>query len=265
MSNMKDHDLEEVEHILSRDITAKFLRSRKDQSFCVGDILLKKINNSFGDDPAWKYETVRGKVNPMYKRYMYVYEDPETKIGFIKQVKTSDGGLGSQLIPMTNFDPEFVRFEVDPLYIETLLLGNGVFDIKHISRLEYDRKKDIVDFNKSICYKSSTLSEVNNFFSTIKIGSTFYFSTNNGFTGVDVQSAKLLSIKKKYVSHLTNAQKYDNTHLINDKSVCDVKNVYILEIEFPNFSHKITYTSFEFIDDELYNCEPKDILSNGDR
>jgi len=265
MSNLRDGDLGDIEQILSRDVIAKFIRSRKEQSFCVGDVLIKKINNSFEDTPDWRYETVRGKVNPMHKRYMYVYEDPETGIGFIKQLKISDGSLGSQLMPMTNFDPEFVRFEVDPLYIESLLLGNGVFDIKHISQLEKEKKKDIVDFNKSICYRSNTISEVNNFFSKIKVGSTFYYSSSKCFTGVSVESAKLISIKKRYISHLSPSQKWDHVSMINNSSICDVKNVCTFEIQFTRFNHKMDFTSFDFIGHELYSSEPKNILSSGER
>lgn len=264
MSKLEHYDNLEIKYILDildRDPTYKYLKYKKDFSFSVGDVLIKRINKSFGPDPLWEYEAVSGLSNHMLKRYMYVYEDPETGIGFIKQMKINGEGLGKLLIPMTNFDYDYVRFEVDPVFLDSILLGDGSFDIKTLAKAEKQRKEEVIDFNKTIAHPSSKCSEINSFISSLKVGSEFHSSWNaphNTYQGRYVTTYKMLSLKKIYISNLPFDQRSHFLPEISNKTICDTKVVYIIEVSTP-WNHSMIFNTFDFIGRELYASKPRNI------
>lgn len=267
MSKLDRDDLMEIRHILDRDATYKYLKHRKQCSFSVGDILLKKINRSFSLEPMWEYETVSDSSNSMPKRYMYVYEDPETGIGFIRQIKTNGEGLGRWITPMTNFDHDYVRFEVDPLFLDSILLGDGTFDIKSLAKAEKQKKKEIIEFNKSISHPTGKCSEINNVLSTLKVGSVFYScgqARTGGYTGRFVREHKIVSINRKYVSALKASHKNNYVTEISTPSICDTKVVLLLEVNVDGVG-LFSMNTFDLIGTELYTSKPRNILSSGER
>lgn len=262
-SKLSKSELEQIQNTLSLNETYRFIKNKLNQSFSVGDILIKRINRSWVGFPEWEVETV-SDVNPMPRRYMYVYEDPETGIGFIKQIKVSDGKLGSTLMCMTQFDYEFVKFEVDPLFVESILLGDGSFDIKDIARIEKERKGEIVAYNKSICQPSKTVSQVNAFLSQCKPGSKFYCAYgSDGYFGAWVETFEVSDWKRRFVSNLSTAVKESYSHYIDDVKVCDTKA--IIMVDRKTQWGKDHFPSFYFIDKHLYLSEPKNLFSRNDR
>ena len=175
----------------------RYLLNRDNLNFEIGDVLIK---NNKGYQGVWKYETV-SSGNQMAQRYVFIYKD-EFGIGYVKQLRVSDGKLGDEIYCLADYDYESCRFEVDPEYAELIFL-DADFDIKAVHRQSLEQRKLVVKANRKIGVKPKTLKECNEFFAKLKVGDKFWVS--NDYTGKWSQQNEIVSITKM------DAVKMDNT------------------------------------------------------
>jgi len=259
---LSNDNLNNINVILSHDIIAAYMRKHSKMRFQVGDILVKRFDNG-------QLETV-SNINPQVKRWMYVYEDPETGIGFIKQIKVdltlSDSVLS---IAQLHLHGEAI-FEIDPELIESTILGDGTVDIASIQNTARQHKQEIISYNKMLWHCIDSFKDANSVVSTMKIDDHFFIATGNTrnqkHLGTNISEYKVISIDHISVSNLD----YDDKRIMDN--ICKVynkkssKGIYKLIIKqiIHNGQYQMpqkTIYSFHLINYKgLYLSKPRNIM-----
>ena len=125
----------------------KYLRFAKDHDFKMGEYLSKytrgiergQIWGPKGEKPytPWKQEAFTQARKSSYRKYKVVHKD-EYGICYIKKV-LQDGTLSSYYSCLANIDYEYSKFELDPDYIDFLLMGGQDNDYDP----NYDYKEEV--------------------------------------------------------------------------------------------------------------------------
>lgn len=130
--------------------------------FKVGDVVVRKINGEADCDPygvplKWKvaalpYGLVIGRkiMGPRQGKYEVVNDTPWVK--------------------------HDVKVEVDPDYIENILLSSGGFDPNVKRDASIKRRRQASEYNRSISKKIADEDEAREFLKTLKVGDTLYSS-----------------------------------------------------------------------------------------
>lgn len=180
-----------LEDLAKNNIVAKWMRVKDNLKFSIGDVLLMYTKTGYDDNESWTPVKLSSGAEP--QRYVYVYED-EFGIGYIKPLKVTDGGLGTETICLTDMNWNWQRLEVDPEYAEHMIL-DAEFDIKKIHQKTLEKSKQVAKMNRKIGVRLESLKQKNEFFESLNIGDTFYVS--NDFVGNYVQHYRL----DGFVSH----------------------------------------------------------------
>lgn len=141
---LKPSDEATIEQWHTHDSLALILRAVKEWSdFEIGEVLVKRdlSNNNLVE--------VSGQCR-IPKKWKIVHID-DLGIPWIKVVSVR-GGLGNKLEPMTKFQPNRFRFEIDPEKLDALLLG-----VRYDPRIEYKRMRDA---NPNYGKKTQTDSDI---------------------------------------------------------------------------------------------------------
>jgi len=243
---------QELDDALKSNSTRRWLQQKENMKFEVGDVLLKYFLRTDYQTKvqSWVPENINSD-NKMAQRYVYIFED-EFGIGYMKQLRVANGTLGKELYCLTDFDLTDTKFEVDPEYAEHVLL-DADFDIKQIHKASLAARKVVTKMNRKIGFKPKTLQEFNTLFDKVKVGDTFW--TSSDFTGRFIQEMKVTGITKINVSDLDRQ---------NDWSWRRFKeNNKIDGIQAPlnsTYTYKITYTGSYSQKDKLVIDMSRDVL-----
>lgn len=158
----------------------KYLRNPDAFKFTVGDILIKKTRSFIKKSDLHEREEVwvTEKINNFSdapKKYLYAFEN-ELGIGYVRQLKADGQGYTTYMMCTANLDPDNVRFEVDPDYADTMLLG-GDTDVLQPNDAYLQAKKyreDAMNTNRKMLVNTRTTQRVKEWFKTLKVGDEFW-------------------------------------------------------------------------------------------
>lgn len=246
-------DMDSIKDVREESPVCRFFDHKGKVQFSVGDVLIKKTKNY---DDKWTTEMISYNSG-MPKRYVYIYED-EHGVGFLKLLKTSTGTLGKETICIADeLQDSHTKYVVDPDYMDSVLLGDGGFDIKAVRKAIKVKKERIIAHNKASQVKPASLKELNDFFGSMMPGQSFYTGSNDGrYT----QEYKILSITKKYVKKMSEEDQEDIEYCLDD----DYGKPDPLKLN-DNIAYKIAYDDYgtteevgnwTFVNDCLYSGRP---------
>jgi len=162
-------DINREKSDIARSPIMRFLKNQEHFKFNIGDIVVKQ-RKIFGTN-EWHTELIPGVKSP--KKFMYVFEN-ELGIGYMKQLRVDGTGFTSTLVCTANFDPDSVRFVLDPEFVDHVLLGDE--DFEH--NKEYKNKKafrdEAIKKNKKILVNTRKLKTRMDWISNLKIGDVFW-------------------------------------------------------------------------------------------
>ena len=119
----------------------------------------------------WVTETISG-VNSS-KKFMYVFEN-ELGVGYIKQLRVDGSGFTTTLFCTANFDPDRVRFQLDPDFVDHVLIGEDDFQYNE----EYLNKKafrdDAVKKNTKMLVRTQSTAKRVEWLAKLKVGDVFW-------------------------------------------------------------------------------------------
>ena len=195
----------QLEQAKKTNNVAKWFAQRDKMKFEVGDVLVKYFLRRDYETKKdnWVVENINSD-NKMAQRYVYIHED-EHGIGYIKQLRVSDGTLGKDLMCLTDFDYDGCKFEVDPEFAETTFLG-AEFDIKSVHKASLAARKVITKMNRKIGIKPKSIKEFNKFLEKVGVNGTFYSTTD--FTGRHMKEYKIISLEKVTTAQLDRSQEW---------------------------------------------------------
>jgi hypothetical protein len=152
-----------------RNPIMRFLKHQDNFKFNVGDILIKQ--RRFAHDDEWETEVITGVNTP--KKFMYVFEN-DLGIGYVKQLRVDGSGFTTTLVCTANFDPDTVRFQLDPEYVDHILIGDTDFQYNK----EYLGKKafreEATKNNTKILVRTRLLNQRIKWLATLKVGDVFW-------------------------------------------------------------------------------------------
>jgi hypothetical protein len=133
-------------------------------SFAQDDVVIRKINNTLDTDAYG--------VPIKWKVLICAY-------GLIIGRKTLSKRLGRiEVINDINNTYHAVTVEVDPDWIENILLSDGNFDPNTDRNKSIKLRKQASRYNKSISKKIATLQDAEDYFETLSKGDTIYYSSS---------------------------------------------------------------------------------------
>jgi hypothetical protein len=101
----------------------RFLNNQEHFKFNIGDVLIKQRCDNAGGE--WKTELTPGVNTP--RKFMYAFEN-ELGIGYVKQLRVDGSGFTTALVCTANFNPNLTRFQLDPDYVDHMLIGEEDFE-----------------------------------------------------------------------------------------------------------------------------------------
>lgn len=204
---LKPEETKQIKQAVEKNPVHQWLKIKDDFKFEVGDVLLK-YHKQYKKDPdekdVWIPENIKSD-RKMPQRYVYVYED-EFGIGYVKQLRISNGTLGKELNCLSDFDLVNTRFGVDPEYAEHVLL-DVEFDIKSIQRKSLEGRKIVTKMNRKIGIKPKTLKDYNDFFYSLSPGDKFWVSAD--YTGRYTREYTLNATKAVTVQTMDREHSWD--------------------------------------------------------
>ena len=143
-SRMNYMPFEEFENVDNQ--VTKYLKFARDHDFELGQILVKYTRSLNYSVPwsngqkvyrPWKQERFSSAREISYRKYKVVHKD-EFGICYIKKM-LKDGSTSTYHNCLANIDYDFTKFEVDPDYIDWLLIGGKDKDYDP----NYDYKEEV--------------------------------------------------------------------------------------------------------------------------
>lgn len=230
---------------------AKWENNKHLCNFEVGDVLIKLCRR--GD--SWEPENITSGTK-MPQRYVYIHKDAYG-VGYVKQLKVSDGTLGEIISSVLELDFDWYRYEVDPEYAEHVIL-DAEFDIKSLHKKANESKRLAQKMNRKMGLKANSLKEYNAFFQKLNPGDLFHLSSD--YTGSYTKSFKLVTKKTIDVKTLDRENSWEWRRFKNNGSNrvdADVAIVFTYD-HMPVTKKGSINTSFSFEYDSyiLYTQEP---------
>lgn len=205
---LSEREQRHLDKTVENNPVRRFLMNKDNYNFEIGDVLVKMTHryDSIIENKKWVNEPISSD-NPMAQRYVFIFKD-EYGIGYMKRLQVSTGNLGSDIYSLSDYDYKYVRFQVDPEYAERMFL-DADFDIKTIHKASLEARKIVTKINRKSGIKFKSLKDGNDFFKDLKVGDTYY--TSSDYTGkftvqymiksIDVVSIDSLELTKHYSLH----------------------------------------------------------------
>jgi hypothetical protein len=255
----------EIQQLRENNPVCRYLDMMENCKFSIGDILVKYSGRKDWNNSGkirWELEMLSPN-STMPKRYVYVYEDKHG-VGFVKRLNIKTGELCKETICLADVvgtHSNLTKFQVDPEYMDSVLLGDGSFDIKKLHKQSLEKKQRVKELNKSAAFVSSKLSEVNNFLSQIKAGDTLYYSRNKDYSGNCFRELKVDKMAKSCIARLDQYTKQHYTDVVNSgKFIIDDNKVYRF-IE-TNIWVDDSVSSLDFLDTAIWLNKPIELKDN---
>lgn len=221
--------------------TIALIKHIRNTTFSAGDILIKHSREPNDDGkPTIYHEKYDNSTTSV--RYKVVHVDDDN-IPYIQQISLEGKLDGEPFIAFELGDvydgDEFecgsiTTYEVDPLFVEATIMGQE-FDIVGFLKEVNARLKLIEKTNKKNAILGNNLLSVNEFFSKIKKGDTFFFQDRggggNGLTS-SADQRQIKSIRKLQIDKLKPGSdaRYSLSHhlgkeLENDDVLYEIKTI----------------------------------------
>ena len=159
-------EIDSFEEMIDYNHAIAYARNHHNMKFNVGDILIEKMYQN----GSWK--TVVDDYNaPLKYRYIYESEDGH---GIVAELD-EDGKIDRRSIK-TVADFLLIRhtFEVDPEYLDHIMIGSGEFDACKRNRELQKMMEENDKFNKKLIQNTSTIAACNEIMSSIYVGQHVY-------------------------------------------------------------------------------------------
>lgn len=240
--------------------------------FKVGDILLKR-EITVDDDNQRIIRDLRYEDSHVTERAIVAHVD-EDGLAWVKHLDKNgkpEPSIFCVLSDIDNsyYDDSIVIYDIDPLMIEHVLIGQD-YNVQTIFKQEKDRQKSIANMRKNMSHHFSSLSDLNRFISQnlnkknfVKIyyhkAKQEYYEGQEGFYAIDVD------LKFSSVRNLANARSSTtgiNSLLELDRiglkyELDDNKVFYFRTLR--NSGRNRTITSLDLLNRAIYLQEPKEI------
>lgn len=144
---LTDDDKKTIKSQQDNSPAVRFLRTKDNFNFSVGDFLIK-VHKSV--DGKWEPETI-SHVSDQPKRFVCIHED-EYGIKYIKPLTS----LGKEIPYITQLTEvsEWTRYTVDPEFAEHIILdGENNFDFSEKRKQDKARREATTRKNKKICVR----------------------------------------------------------------------------------------------------------------
>jgi len=196
-------DLEDIAEVANSNPTLYWIADLKSKKFNVGDVLIS--SDVFLEPPVtFGSANVLVKDPNLYEnsnvrvRHIVIHVDPINDATWIKDIEV-DGNVDQHSIrclsQCVNHD-YFVSYEVDPLSVEMMLLGEE-YDIKSLLLEEDRRIKAAFKANKKNGTLVKSLKQANEIIAALKVGDIFYVKSQNNLN-TDIFQEYILQSKRKY-------------------------------------------------------------------
>lgn len=154
---------------VKRNPICRFLKNQEVFKFNVGDIVIKQKRHSMND--TWETEVIPGVRAP--RKFMYVFEN-EVGIGYLKPLRVDGTGFTSELVMTANFDPDYVRFQLDPDYVDHMLIGDDDFEYNqsYVNKKAY--RDEAIKNNKKLLVQTKSTKKRADWISNLKVGDEFW-------------------------------------------------------------------------------------------
>ncbi len=172
------NDLDRIKNSYEANPVNRYLKAKNRFGFKVGDVLIRKRKSGYGDTSTWKVETISDR-SPVPKKFIYVHEN-DLGVGYIKQIKSNGKELCDNIQCLDDLDFTWTTYEVDPDYIDHIVLTDGDQDFTVGDQFVELRKKrnKIHNLNRKIAHRPSTEVEMFNFLSSLSVGQKIWFGSD---------------------------------------------------------------------------------------
>lgn len=158
---------------IKRNPICRFLKNQEVFKFNIGDIVIKQKRRSMSEE--WETEVIPGVRAP--RKFMYVFEN-EVGIGYLKPLRVDGTGFTSELVMTANFDPDYVRFQLDPDFVDHMLIGEDDFEYNtsYINKKAY--RDEAIKNNKKILVQTKATKKRAEWISNLKVGDEFWLGSD---------------------------------------------------------------------------------------
>ena len=190
-------DKGQIKASLEANALVRWLQFKDSVRFNVGDVLIKehlKYRYNKQEPEVWDEVKVSERSTQPAK-YVYVYEDPATGIGYIKKVKADGSGTIGNPMSLYDMDLNNVRFRVDPNFLDHTLLGEDAdFDPAKLHNEEKARRAKIREENMKKVLKIKDDAEYEKWFQD-NVGQSVWIGRDR--TGDRFSEYTILKVKKE--------------------------------------------------------------------
>lgn len=154
---------------LKRNPICRFLKNQEAFKFNIGDIVIKQKRLTLNSE--WETEVIPGVKSP--KKFMYVFEN-EVGIGYMKPLRVDGSGFTSEIVMTANFDPDYVRFQLDPDFVDHMLIGDDDFEYNKLYVSKKAFREEAIKSNKKILTKTKATAKRLEWLASLKTGDEFW-------------------------------------------------------------------------------------------
>lgn len=183
-------DAERIKRQQERNSVHVFLRNKTKINFNVGDVLIRKTKEYYPSEKI-RVETVSPSSNAP-KKFVCIHVD-QFGVPFVKHMKVN-GDLVDDIINVATMDLDRCWFEVDPEYVDGILLGNSVDPLQKFND-DRERRKKIKEANRKLRQKTNSREDVLAIIDKLSIGSIFWTSRQRDAC-IDIFEHKVIRIKE---------------------------------------------------------------------
>jgi hypothetical protein len=162
---------------MTTDKTLKHLRDLSFYKFSIGDVLVRRDRHRKWDNgnDSYEWKTSIAQCGLPHK-YVYVFEN-ELGVGYIRRLSVNGRKFVDRPICVTEFDPDQVKFELDPEYADHMLLSHEDDDFDTKSRYdEVKRKREQINRkNKKLALVMPDEAAAIDWMSKLKVGDHFWY------------------------------------------------------------------------------------------
>lgn len=250
--DLNQDEQQQLKDAVDANPVRRWMKQKDQLKFEVGDVLVKMLKRVDWQTKAvsWAAENINSD-NKMAQRYVYIYED-DTGIGYLKQLKVSNGELGKEIFVLTDFDYTSTQFQVDPEYAEMIFL-DAEFDIKDIHKKSLEARKIVTKMNRKSGMKPKSLSDINKFFESLNPGDTYWITSD--YTGRYKREEIFHSKKVISVTMLDRTNDWD-WRRYKKKHAVDVTDTYSIKYHDVTYKSDYDQTTYSIFDHVFYKTEP---------
>lgn len=224
---INQEDKRRIESFERNDPIIKFCKNKESFRFNLGDVLIKKYYAGKHIKGPWVTEQVSGTIEAP-KKYIYVYEDDQG-IGYIKQI-LSNGKLSDIIVPMTNFDAERDKFELDPDYADHIMLADegDVYKPNLAQQAKKKFREQAYKANKKLLVPINTCKAKYDFLKSLSVGDTFWLGYN--MDGMSETKVEVVDVNEKDAKDITDRwkkQRYFDVWLKNEPELIGLKFITV--------------------------------------